>query len=84
MNGTGSRHFKFYNSHVNISLYMYMKMTIAPLIKTIQNGLLLVSIGFRRRSLHLYVIPFAIGGGRVVQWCWVNFQCQGVLQFGLQ
>ena len=22
------------------------------------------------------------GGGRVVQWCWVNFQCWGVLQFG--
>ena len=24
------------------------------------------------------------GGGRVVRWCWVNFQCLGVLQFGLQ
>ena len=23
-----------------------------------------------------------IGGGRVVRWCWVNFQCRGVLQFG--
>ena len=23
-------------------------------------------------------------GGRVVRWCWVNFQCRGVLQFGLQ
>ena len=21
-------------------------------------------------------------GGRVVRWCWVNFQCLGVLQFG--
>ena len=21
------------------------------------------------------------GGGRVVRWCWVNFQCRGVLQF---
>ena len=21
------------------------------------------------------------GGGRMVQWCWVNFQCRGVLQF---
>ena len=20
-------------------------------------------------------------GGRVVRWCWVNFQCRGVLQF---
>ena len=25
-----------------------------------------------------------VGGGRVVRWCWVNFQCRGVLQFGLQ
>ena len=25
-----------------------------------------------------------LGGGRVVRWCWVNFQCRGVLQFGLQ
>ena len=24
------------------------------------------------------------GGGQVVRWCWVNFQCRGVLQFGLQ
>ena len=23
----------------------------------------------------------AEGGGRVVRWCWVNFQCRGVLQF---
>ena len=23
------------------------------------------------------------GGGRVVRWSWVNFQCRGVLQFGL-
>ena len=26
----------------------------------------------------------AFRGGRVVRWCWVNFQCRGVLQFGLQ
>ena len=24
------------------------------------------------------------GSGRVVRWCWINFQCRGVLQFGLQ
>ena len=24
------------------------------------------------------------GGGRVVRWCWVNVQCRGVLQSGLQ
>ena len=30
-------------------------------------------------------IPYNLrGGGRVVRWCWVNFQCRGVLQFGLQ
>ena len=23
------------------------------------------------------------GGGRVVRWCWVNFQCRGVLQFSI-
>ena len=28
--------------------------------------------------------PVDHGGGRVVRWCWVNFQCRGVLQFGLQ
>ena len=22
------------------------------------------------------------GGSRVLRWCWVNFQCRGVLQFG--
>ena len=24
------------------------------------------------------------GGGRVVRWCWVNFQCRGVIQLCLQ
>ena len=23
-------------------------------------------------------------GGRVMRWCWVNFHCRGILQFGLQ
>ena len=29
-------------------------------------------------------VPITIappGVGRVVRWCWVNFQCRGVLQF---
>ena len=30
------------------------------------------------------LVPQLPGGGRVVRWCWVNFQCRGVLQFGLQ
>ena len=29
-------------------------------------------------------LPSHVGGGRVVRWCLVNFQCRGVLQFGLQ
>ena len=29
------------------------------------------------------MLPLCIkGGGRVVRWCWVPFQCRGVLQFG--
>ena len=24
---------------------------------------------------------YSLGGGRVVRWCWINFQCRGVLQF---
>ena len=31
--------------------------------------------------LNHYLSP---GGGRVVRWCWVTFQCRGVLQSGLQ
>ena len=26
-----------------------------------------------------HLVLFAARGGRVVRWCWVNFQCQGVL-----
>ena len=26
-----------------------------------------------------FVISIRYGGGRVVRWCWVNFQCRGVL-----
>ena len=25
-----------------------------------------------------------LGGGRVVRWCWVNFQCRGVLQIWIR
>ena len=32
-------------------------------------------------ALLLFVLTFyeSLGGGRVVRWCWVNFQCRGVL-----
>ena len=28
---------------------------------------------------HTHTTSFLLGGGRVVRWCWVNFQCRGVL-----
>ena len=38
------------------------------------------------KCTNLIYAPFILfegilGGGRVVRWCWVNFQCRGVLQF---
>ena len=33
-----------------------------------------------RAKLGLVVTEYC-GGGRVVRWSWVNFQCRGVLQF---
>ena len=35
--------------------------------------------GTLKRSMQ--VTHKTMGGGRVVRWCWVNFQCRGVLQF---
>ena len=35
--------------------------------------------GTLKRSMQ--VTHKTMGGGRVVRWCWVNFQCHGVLQF---
>ena len=31
-----------------------------------------------------YRLKYCLKGPGVVGWCWVNFQCRGVLQFGLQ
>ena len=41
---------------------------------------------FFSRLPFLFFLPLSLGegDGRVVRWCWVTFQCQGVLQFGLQ
>ena len=30
----------------------------------------------------IHVTYKRVVGGRVVRWCWVNFSCRGVLQFG--
>ena len=35
-------------------------------------------------SMVNHIYPSGVGGGRVVRWSWVNFQCRGVLQFWLQ
>ena len=38
------------------------------------------SQAFKRADEHvIYPVMFDLGGGRVVRWCWVNFQCRGVL-----
>ena len=39
---------------------------------------------YGRHCMFSYLSSLPIGGGRVVRWCWVNFQCWGVLQFGLE
>ena len=37
-------------------------------------------LGLQHDFTKLYtVLPKSKGGGRVVRWCWVSFQCQGVL-----
>ena len=35
-------------------------------------------------NIHTHLFLLDRVGGRVVRWCWVNFQCRGVLQSGLQ
>ena len=42
---------------------------------------LVVGAGGRCLDIFTLIYPF-LGGGRVVRWSWVNFQCRGVLQFG--
>ena len=42
-------------------------------------GPAVVQVGVGGGCLDIFTL---IGGGRVVRWCWVNFQCRGVLQFG--
>ena len=47
-------------------------------------GWLVGCFGFSGPLRQYFSLYRAGGGGRVVRWCWVNFQCRGVLQFGLQ
>ena len=55
---------------------------------TVGQGPTPLTVGAGGRCLDIFTLiyPFSSlsAGGRVVRRCWVNFQCRGVLQFGLQ
>ena len=41
-----------------------------------------IALFWEKRQVHLlWILQYTvyIGGGQVVRWCWVNFQCRGVL-----
>ena len=47
-------------------------------------NMVLVFEGSNKSKLIFQRLLLIRRGGRVERWCWVNFQCRGVLQFGLQ
>ena len=49
---------------------------------TVVQGPTALAVGAGGGCLDIFTLIYR--GGRVVRWCWVNFQCRGVLQFGLQ
>ena len=52
---------------------------------TVGQGPTALKVGAGGGCLDFFTLdyPFSpLGGGRVVRWCWANFQCWGVLQFG--
>ena len=58
---------------------------------TVGQGPIALAVGAGGGGLDIFTLiyPFSSaspslweGFGRVVRWCWVNFQCRGVLQFG--
>ena len=55
----------------DLFLFCYERDFMLSLSEDIQSG---VIEAFNSTSRYLL-------GGRVVRWCWVNFQCRGVLQF---
>ena len=57
---------------------------------TVGQGPIALAVGAGGGGLDIFTLiyPFSFlspslweWGGRVVRWCWVNFQCRGVLQF---
>ena len=53
------------------------------LITVGQEPIALVRVGVVWTFLLSSVLSPSVGG-RVVRWCWINFQSRGVLQFGLK
>ena len=57
---------------------------------TVGQGPIALAVGAGGGGLDIFtfIYPFSSFslscGGRVVRWCWVNFQCGGVLHFGLE
>ena len=51
---------------------------------TVGQGPTALAVGAGGGCLDIFTLtyPFSPGGGRVVRWSWVNFQCRGVLHFG--
>ena len=56
---------------------------VYPYVKCMKCIMLNVKINIIPEKICRYrkVFNNEFGGGRVVRWCWVNFQCRGVLQF---
>ena len=50
---------------------------------TVGQGPIALAVGWGGLDIFTLIYPFSSfsGGGRVVRWCWVNFQCPGVLHF---
>ena len=52
--------------------------TILLIWATVMQGPTVLAVGSDSGCLVIFSL---VGGGRVVRWFWVNFQCRGVLQF---
>ena len=70
------------NHHINTTvIYHYFPISFKSVIIVI---LLLTGAGqkcsfYGDVAVNFSAFPLMLWGGRVVRWCWVNFQCRGVL-----
>ena len=69
-------------------IFLTLLGPIGVLLSAMFRPMLAVALFLPTFQVHVVALitdhSFSPGGGRVVRWCWVNFQCRGVLQFGLQ